>query len=760
MSAHFAPESERTLSLAQYLAGSLELAVIAAALCFAAVRLRRALLPGYAGTPALVGTSVIAISLAIVLAELIGTFGAYTDAGYLIAVIAAAALSPAAASRISRWTRAAEEKPPPAPDQTGFGLPLVAICCAAVFAAWAIPTLTTLAGGMGRADSLWYHMPQAQRFVQGGATGHLDFFDPIFFAHFYPANSELLHSIPILAYGRDSLSPVLNLAFLALGFTSAWAIGRPFGVAPQALLGASCALGAQMLSDFQPGEALNDIVGVSFMLAAAAILVNGHMARGEGSRSIGWGSLAVAGLAAGLAAGTKLSFLIPVALLAIGVLFVAPRGVRIKVTAVFSGMALLGGGYWFARNLYQVGNPLPLSPLGPLHLPSPPRDFELRPGFSVAHYFTDGGVWQDWFLPGLHDALGLLWPLTLIGIFVGGGYALWKGREPVLRALGGMALIAGIAYVFTPLTAGGEQGEPIAFIWNVRYIAPGAAVGLAILPCLPFFRATRERRMLTLAGLAIVAGATIASVQQWGLGHAKGALGAFLVVVFLFAAWGFARSRGLIGPASRPRTVAAIAAGAAVVVLGAGFVEQRHYLERRYENLSPALGLADAVRWARDLRDANVAISGVRGVFNQYAFSGTDLSNHVQWLGKEGADGAFNRIADCKTWRQQLDEGDYDYVVTMYDPYLPGRLTDTKEALWTRSDPASSKVMRNGPVEVFKIDGELDPESCGNVPTLDASELDGDSVNLDPNANQPYRGGLLPEDQANEGDTGSDEAPR
>ncbi len=105
----------------------------------------------------------------------------------------------------------------------------------------------------------------------------------------------------------------------------------------------------------------------------------------------------------------------------------------------------------------------------------------------------------------------------------------------------------------------------------------------------------------------------------------------------------------------------------------AGFLLQRHYLERRYENLSLELKIGEVVREAQDLRDTRIAISGVRGVFNQYAFSGTDLSNHVQWLGIKGEDEAFLRIADCETWREQVNAGDYDFVVTMYDPYLPGR---------------------------------------------------------------------------------------
>ncbi len=180
--------------------------------------------------------------------------------------------------------------------------------------------------------------------------------------------------------------------------------------------------------------------------------------------------------------------------------------------------------------------------------------------------------------------------------------------------------------------------------------------------------------------------------------------------------------------------------GLVVATVGAGFVIQRHYMERRYQNLSPQLQIAPAARWAQDLRDARIAISGIRGYLNQYAFAGADLSNHVQWLGIEGAHGAYLRIADCATWRRELNEGGYEYVVTMYDPYRPAGLTDTKEGLWTRADPATTEVLRDGPVAVYAIDGTLDPEACGDLPDLSAAELNGDSVNLDPRANQPPPG--------------------
>ena len=73
-----------------------------------------------------------------------------------------------------------------------------------------------------------------------------------------------------------------------------------------------------------------------------------------------------------------------------------------------------------------------------------------------------------------------------------------------MRVLGAVVLFTALAYVFTPLTAAGEEGEPIAFEWNVRYLAPAAAIGLALLPCLPSPARPSARAQLTLAGLAVL----------------------------------------------------------------------------------------------------------------------------------------------------------------------------------------------------------------------------------------------------------------
>ncbi len=729
----------RALGVGDYLLGAAELGLILAAFVFAALRVRRLALPGFSGTPALVADVVGTLTIAIVLGELLGTFGAFTETGYLIGSVVVAAIAAIATSRRGIEAPDGRQKVEVAPAHR-LTMPIVAVVVAAVFASWAIPTLSGIGGGMGRADSLWYHMPLSARFVESGSTGEIFFFDPIFFASFYPANTEVLHAIPILTFTRDFLSPLLNLGFLALGLVSAWAIGRPYGVAPQALLGAAVVLGAETMTNFQAGEALNDISGVAFLLCAIAILVNGYAARDDAG-SIGAGALAFAGAAAGLAAGTKLSVLAPVSFLALAVLAVAPRGARLRSTSVFGALALVGGGYWYLRNLVAIGNPIPYTAWGPLGLPTPERALELRPGFSVAHYWNDPAVWWDWFVPKLSGELGPLWPLVLAGVVGGGVYALWKGHDPILRALGAVALLTVVAYVFTPLTAGGEEGEPIAFEWNIRYLAPAVAIGLTILPLLPAFRSTPRRRAASLFGLGALALLTTLTVAQWKVGgHKLGAIATSLLVLGLFAAVEWARRRRWIGSGAEGSRALMIGAAVALAAVAAGFVVQRHYLERRYEDLSPELKIAEAVRWANTVTDERIAVGGVRGVFNQYAFSGYDLSNHVQWLGVESEHSAYLRIPDCETWRSALNEGEYGYVVTLYDPFLPDGLTDTKEGLWTREDPGADEVLRDGPVSVFRIESPLDPAGCGSLPDLEPSELNGDSVNNDPRANQPPPG--------------------
>lgn len=719
-----APPSQRTLDAGPYLLGALELALVVAALVYAAVRLRRAILPGWSGAAARVAETVASLALATWLGELLGTFGGFSEAAMLAgALVVAAGAGPVARAAGPRLAGPAPT--PPSEPSSAFAGALALGACAALAAAWMIPTLGTLAAGMDRADTLWYHMPLSARFAETGDVGSIYFFDPIFLASFYPANSELLHAIPLLFFERDIVSPVLNLGWLALALGSCWAIGRPYGVAPVALVGGAVVLGSQSLVEFQAGEALNDINGVALVLAAVALLVNGHAER-AGARAAPAAAVVVAGVAAGLAAGTKLSFLAPVGALAVAVVVIAQRAARLRTAGLFALPAIAAGGYWYLRNLVAVGNPIPyISSIGPLDLPAPERDFELRPGFTVAHYLADSGIWSDWFVPGFEESYGALWAVTVFGVLAIGAYGLWRGRDPLLRALAGVALLTGLAYVVTPLTAAGEEGEPIAFVWNLRYLAPAIGVAFALVPCLPALRATPARRAATAAALAVLVAFTIGGLVQWDQGHTKGAAAAAALVLAAGAAAWWLAARGLPRFAAQPLALAAAAVLAGAGALAAGWAEQRHYLTHRYENTGDVQRLDGALRWARDVRDARIAVAGVRGVFTQYAFYGTDLSNHVQWLGREGDDEAYLRIATCEEWRAELAAGGFTHVVTTFDPYLPGDAGNSPEGRWTGSDPAAEVVLSDGPVRVFELHGAPDPGGCGDQPPLPERKLHG-----------------------------------
>jgi hypothetical protein len=742
------------LSAGAYLSGFVELAIVVAAMAWGARRVRRLLLPSWTGAPAALVDVVLVATGVLLTSELLGTFGLFKEGAMLVALVAVGLAAGIYAGELDSRRRIEPGGAPGAPPASSLAKLLAVVIVTGLTAGWMVPTLGSVAAGMDRADTLWYHMPLAARFVQTGHLCQIFFFDPVFFASFYPANSELFHALGMLFFGRDIASPFLNEGWLILGLLSCYCIGRPYGVGPQALIGGTVALGAQMLVEFQAGEGLNDITGLAFLLAAVAILVNAWAAREPGVSGVGTEGLpqhgredgkamhgrgsvlqgrypaipaiGLAGLAAGIAAGTKLSFLAPLAALTVGVVLIAGPGRRRMTALAWTAPMLLSGGYWYLRNLISIGNPIPyIHHLGPISLPAPIRDFSLRPGFSVFHYATDTKVWSDWFVPGLHMSLGLLWPVTVAGVVAISIAGVLRGREPILRVLAAVAGFSAIAYVFTPLTASGIQGEPIGFVWNIRYLAPSIAIGFAVLPCLPWARATPRHRAVATASVSVLAAFTIGSLVQWKQGHVKGAVSAALLVLLAAAVLGYARSRGVRWWTVRPLIRAGIVAAASLAVLAGGYEVQRHYMQHRYEDAGSVPDLDEAFGWARGVQASHIALAGIRGIFTQYAFYGPDLSNHVQWLGHETAHKGYARIPDCAEWRQAVNDGHYDYVVTTHDPYDPGTLTDTPEGRWTESDPNAQRVLREGPDQVFAIQGPLDPGGCQGQSPLNKHQLHG-----------------------------------
>jgi hypothetical protein len=762
------------VSAGSYILSTVLLAALILPLGFAAVRVRQWLMPDWEGAPAHLVEAILAVALLLWLSELLGLVN-LLYAGTLVAaaliVAAAVALSPRVLSgggglgaslgfsprpgaavrgrgRGEKQDAAPVRHPLPAPPAAE-AMTLVAVgVVAVVFAHWGLTVKDALGRGIFNFDSLWYHLPFAVEMAHSHSVTGSHYTETVFTNWFYPQNSELLHAVGILLTGRDTLSLFLNFAWLVLAFLSAWCIGRPYGRGPLTVVAAAVLLECHTLVVREPGAAKNDLMAASLLLAAIAILVNwqpfatrvawrrGYPIAEDAAASEHMGNaattgpaspmppLAIAGLAVGMAVGTKSTAVAMATALTVAIVFLAPAGRRWAATGWWFAAALAGGGYWYLRNLVIVGNPLPqLEHLGPISLPHPERLQEGRPDFSIVHYATDTGVWHDYFGPGLHQAFGALWPLVVLAAFGGALAALVFARPRVLRWIGGVALFGMLAYLFTPLSAAGAEGAPTGFGINIRYAIPALLAGITLLP-LALARLGRNassagrdrtRGWIALSLLVVMLVVTDRPDAVLRDPDRPFAWLVALLAVLIPALLVFLRRRGA------PRK--AIFAGfglLALVVVAVAYPIQRSYLRDRFANPDPetsipGMHLDSAYRWARGIDAARIGLAGTTAGFLGYGFYGTDLSNRVRYLGAKAPHGAFDPIPSCPEFRAAVNAAELDYLVT--SPLLnfidPGKPIPSPEARWLRGEHAVAPILRSGPVTVWRVRGRLDPAGCG-----------------------------------------------
>ncbi len=680
------------LGVGRYLLGVVDFALLICVAWLGATAVRKKLTPELTGISTHLSTAVLAIAGLLWAAELLGTVGWFAVVPYLAVVIVIGAMlrlrlggrwggpSDAAASSFSHRPLSESrplkgekpsktEGPPHRPSLATLVALVIAAAATIHFAAGVKLRLST---GMTGFDSTWYHGPFAAGFFQSGDTWSLHFIAPQFLAWFYPANSEVLHAVGMTVFHRDLLSPLLNLGWFVGCLVAGWCVGRPYRVAPVSLALTAVALSLPALSD-QAGEARNDIVGIFFLLAAVAVALNAWEARADRAGGLSTGALVVVGLAAGLAAGTKLNFLLPTVVLVAGLVVAAPSGGRWKAFAASGLAALAGGGYWYLRNLAHTGNPLPwIRHLGPITLPAPEQALGGREGHGVLGYLTDGSVWSDWFLPGLHHGLSFFWPL--LGALALAGLLLSLGRraDPLLRVAGLAGLAAAFAWLIAPTSASGPSGTPQGFESGLRYVAPALVLGLALLPATPGLR----HRLVSLSPTSP------------------------------FFAPG--TKKGEVTPPWGRRAVFGAGAVLALLVVAIGYPIQRHYLQDRYADPSfTTPGLNAAFKWAQGISGARIATTSTR----QYPLYGKDLSNHVDYIGIEQPHGGFTPPTTCRTWRRLLNAGNYDYVIASRDRIEPNKPPYPATARWTEA-PNATVVLRKPPTVVLKLRTPLDPSTC------------------------------------------------
>ncbi len=673
---------------------------------------------GWRGVPARLVEVVLALSTFVVVSELLGLVGLYRVVPMELALVAAGAAEWWWARRSWPGSPPADGVPAPsdphvqgsddvAPTQLGrWGAVVTAVVVGVLVADWAPRVIDAYHYGMLTIDTLWYHMPMATRWVQTGSLAHVQYFDSDAVTAFYPANGELVHGWGILATGGDLLSPLLDLIWLVLALVAGWCIGRRYRLAPLTLAGVAVVFATPSLVGTQPGGAYTDVVSIAMLLSCFAILVEAHR-REQASLA----AYAVAALAAGWALGAKFTMLPPVGALTIGAVVAAPRAVRWRRTGVWVAGLTVTGSFWYLRNLVAVGSPLPSLGIkfGPLQLHNLSDSQAVIN--SVSHYLFQGATWRRYLVPGLDGSLSWAWWI-LLGLAVAGmvGVLAW-GPTRAHRLLAFVALASLIGYVFTPQIIG-PPNAPIYFGVNVRYLATALVLGFVALPAV----AVRwpALRLPILAAYVLLLASLQLNPTLWpihvlsmsfvpAIRGTDSALGLAVGVVVAVVGVALALGRDHLEGLRRRRW--AVAAGVVVAVVVVGLVVTPAYQRNRYAtDRNPFLSYI----WARDLHGQRIGVYGASGII-QYPMTGSDLSNHVQVLGLQGADGSYRSIQDCRTWRRVVDAGHYQYV------YVTGGLGASQQdrirgQAWIRGAPTATPVA--GTNGLYRLHGPLDPSAC------------------------------------------------
>ena len=719
-----------TPSFGSYIGGCLATIGIVSALGLGGYWLRRWIVPEFSGALARLGDATLAVALLVISLELLGTLS-ILRLGWIVVVCIAIGLLAAWLGRRMAPRVTGEVAAPRV--QTAALLIALGVASFTV-AEWTFPSQLSLDYGMFGGDTTWYHMPFAARIAQEASTVHLHYTDPLrLAAWFYPQSSELIHAAGIVVFKTDWLSPLINLIWLAIALLAAWCVGRPYKVGPATLVAGAIVLDAGVMIETQPGEGRNDIMGLAFLIAFAAFLINGHQRRApkEGAVQdapehdaplLDKGPLILAGVAAGLAASVKLTFLVPVVAIGLGVIVFSGRGRRLTTAWVLGLSTFAMGGYWYVRAAIKTGgNPIPSFSFGPLHLPKPDQmPLDPRPRFAVSHYLTDPTIYRRWFFPQLDNALGPLWPLILIVAVAAVVFIAVRSRNRILQVIAAAALLTAAVYLFTPLTAAGQEGSPTGFFTNTRYLAPGLILAMTLLPIARPLRAPDSRARLTLYFLVAVYAITVLTTPRWYPGYIVGTV--FLTLALVWAPSALALLRGR---RAASRTYVAVAAGGVLllaVVLGRA--QEVQYYNQHYTRTTPFLqdgGPRKAYTFARERHGARIGIAGSGEIFfGQYGFYGANLDNYVQYIGVEGPDGAYRLATTCHRFRQAIDEGDYDFlIISQYTQDSPEAEYWYPIYAWLKNDPALETVIEEPeitpePDYVFKVKGKLDT-SCADV---------------------------------------------
>jgi hypothetical protein len=365
-------------------------------------------------------------------------------------------------------------------------------------------------------DGLTYHLTAVAEWLQAGRLHP----DPLSLCcAYYPGNGELTMAWTPLFLGEDTLVDGTQLPFAVLGALAVAGLARTLG------LTAAGAVAAGSLFALTPIVIAQTTASYVDLMVAAAFLVALHFLVAAFDRPPRLQLLALAGVAAGFAAGVKPTAVplgaILLALLALGLGVERARGQTTlrdvaRALAAFVLPLLLLGSFWYARNAVDFGNPVhPFRVEVAGHVVfAGTRD--LNDILTVPEGFAGQPTWEQVARSWAHDVrvwdvgtytyeqrlggLGPLWPL--LGLPLALVLALGALRRREAQSLTVLAaVVLGVAL--------------LPYAWWSRFTMPLAAIGvLGVVAALERLRPGWPRRGLALAASALAAAGVVLALAR------------------------------------------------------------------------------------------------------------------------------------------------------------------------------------------------------------------------------------------------------
>lgn len=239
----------------------------------------------------------------------------------------------------------------------------------------------------------------------------------------YPAGGELITTWLAEFTQTSAFTTLTGLVGVPLVVVATAAVARSFGAGRRPAALAGLLLGLTPAVVLLGSTTYVDVLAVASVAAAWAIGMRALDAEGSRRRAL----LVLTGLAFGLAAGTKLTMLVPLGVLGLAILAVGlRRGSGLVTTVSILAPAALVGGYWYVRNLVTFGNPVwpfrvgPLPGLGTIEqlIVQVPKKLEgLGPLESLVASWTADPSIRAYSYDTRVGGLGVIWvPLLALGL--------------------------------------------------------------------------------------------------------------------------------------------------------------------------------------------------------------------------------------------------------------------------------------------------------------------------------------------------------